>query len=187
MIIGVTGSLSSGKSTVSKLIGKKKYPIFSADKAVHDLYKNISFVKNLKNKLNLKRNVNIKKEIKKLIFFNKNNLKKIEKFVHPHVRKRMYKFIKKNRKKKIAVLEIPLLIESKLMRNFDLIIFVYSSKKNRLKRYISKGGTISFFNLLDKNQITVKNKIKKCDHVLNNNKSLRILKTNVKNLISNYE
>ncbi|MFL2882794.1 MAG: dephospho-CoA kinase [Pelagibacteraceae bacterium] len=185
--IGVTGSLSSGKSTVSKIIGGKKYPIFSADKVVYKLYKNALFVKNLKKQFKIKSSRDIKKSLKKLISLDKKILKKLEKYIHPHVRKKMFKFIKKNRKKKIIVLEIPLLIESKLMRFFDLIILVSSNKKTRLKRYIRNGGTKKTFNLLDKNQINVKKKIKYSNHTIHNNKPLGVLKDNVKLLISKYE
>ena len=57
-IIGITGSIASGKSTVAKLIAKKKYPLFSADKIVLDLYKNNRFIKLLaiKFKLSEKKN-----------------------------------------------------------------------------------------------------------------------------------
>ena len=47
--IGITGSLGSGKSTVSKLISEKKYPLFSADKAVKEVYKTFIFKKKIKN------------------------------------------------------------------------------------------------------------------------------------------
>ena len=64
----------------------------------------------------------------------KANLKTLEKIIHPIVRKNLKKYIKKNKKQKILIFEIPLLIESKLMKNFDKIIFVNSQKKNRLQK-----------------------------------------------------
>ena len=79
--IGVTGSLSSGKSTVSKIIGGKKYPIFSADKVVYKLYKNALFVKNLKKQFKIKSSRDIKKSLKKLISLDKKILKKLEKYM----------------------------------------------------------------------------------------------------------
>ena len=94
-------------------------------------------------------------------------------------------FIKK--KKKFLFLEIPLLIESKLNKCFDKIIFVNTKKKIRLKRYLNKNGNKKTFNLLDKRQISPTIKKKLSDFTINNNNSLATLKKNVKNLIKNYE
>ena len=53
IIIGITGSIASGKTTVAQLIGKKKYPIFSADKFVQKLYKNPFFINLLNHSENI--------------------------------------------------------------------------------------------------------------------------------------
>jgi dephospho-CoA kinase len=82
--------------------------------------------------------------------------------------------------------EIPLLVESKLTKYFDKVIFVKSSKSLRLKRYILMGGNEKLFNFLDKKQIKVSRKAKFCDHVIVNNKSLTILKKNLLNIIKKY-
>jgi len=65
--IGITGSLASGKSTVARLISRKKYPIFSADNAVKTLYKKRIFTKKIQKQLHLKNNRNLKNKIKNLI------------------------------------------------------------------------------------------------------------------------
>ena len=62
--IGITGSLSSGKSTVAKLISKGRYPVFNADRIVANLYKRRDFIKKIKRKFNIKNPKNIKEEIK---------------------------------------------------------------------------------------------------------------------------
>ena len=76
-----------------------------------------------------------------------------------------------------------MLIESKLNKYFDKIIFVEANKKLRLKRYINKKGDKNTFSLLDKRQIPAALKKNICDYTVNNNYSLAILKKNVKNLI----
>jgi len=60
--IGITGSIASGKSSVAKLISKRRYLIFNADKAVATLYKKKYFIKKVKNKFNIKETKNIKKK-----------------------------------------------------------------------------------------------------------------------------
>ena len=134
-IIGITGSIASGKSTVAKLITKKKYPLFDADKVVSNLYKRKKFIKLLVKKFNLNDGKNIKNQIRTLIKKNKTQLKILEAIIHPFVRKEMNIFLKI--KNKILVLEIPLLIESKLNKYFDKIVFVDAKKKIRLKRYLT--------------------------------------------------
>ncbi len=176
--IGITGSLAAGKTTVTRLFTKKRNQIFSADAVVKQLYKKNFFLKKLKKKFNFKANNNLKILIKDFIKKNKKNIRKIEKFVHPYVRKEFKNFLK--RKEKMLVSEIPLLVESKLTNYFDVIIFVGAKKNLRIKRYISKGGDISFFKILENRQAKPQKKIKYCDYVVNNNKSLYALKKSVK-------
>ena len=185
--IGITGLLSSGKSAAAKIIAKKKYPLFNADKEVKKLYNNHSFKILIAKKLKIKSGFNIKKDIKNLIIAKKINIKKLETIIHPLVRKKMKNFAFINRKKKIAVFEIPLLIESNLMYFFDQIIFISTKMKTRKKRYIKKGGLSTVFSILDKRQAREKVKIKFCDHVVVNNSTLSVLKKKLSNIIKEYE
>jgi dephospho-CoA kinase len=121
----------------------------------------------------------------KLILKNSNNLHKLESVIHPFVRKEMLSFLKK--KSKMLFLEIPLLIESKLNRYFDKLIFVHTKKNLRVKRYLKKRVNKKLFTLLDKKQLPSNRKKFLCDHTIDNNDSLAVLKKNVKNLMKNYE
>ena len=127
--IGITGSLASGKTTVSEIISKQKGPVFSADKIVKELYKKKIIKKKILKALNLSKSKNLRKVIKDKINKNKKILRKLENILHPFVRKQMFIFFKKNRNKKYLFCEIPLLVESKLTKYFDVIIFVKSKKK----------------------------------------------------------
>ena len=91
-------------------------------------------------------------------------------------------FIAKNRKK-LMFFEIPLLIESKLMKNFDKIIFIKAKKSIRLKRFKKKGGSEKLFKILDKKQLKDAKKIKFCDYVVVNEKNLNILKKNLLDIV----
>ena len=100
----------------------------------------------------------------------------------------MFDFIKKNKHKKLVFLEIPLLIESKLTKYFDIIIFIKSKKSIRLRRYVSKYKKSSeLFHLLDQKQIKDSKKIKFCDHVVINNNSLSDLKRKLFSILKIYE
>ena len=187
MIIGLTGSLASGKTTASKIIANKRGPLFSADKIVKKLYNQRKFKRILAKKLNFRFDKDFKKNLKNKIIKRKEILRKLEKIIHPMVRKEMFVFLKKNTKKKFLFLEIPLLIESKLTQYFDVIIFIKSNKNLRLKRFMLRGGSSHLFSLLDNHQIKDSKKMKFCDHIVVNNKSLSILKKKLSNIIYSYE
>ena len=185
--IGITGSLASGKTTASKILSFRRGPLFSADKAVKDLYKNKHFKSLVSKKFKVKNNSKLKKSLKNLILKNKNNIKKLEKIIHPMVRKKMKNFTAQNRNKKLLFYEIPLLIESKLMKHFNVIVFIKAKKQLRLRRFQSKSGDKKLFNLLNNKQMNDKKKIKFCDHVVVNEKNLNILKKNLLVIINKYE
>ena len=140
--IGITGSLASGKTTASKIISAGNGPLFSADVVVRKLYKTNKFRKVVSKKFKINNNSNIKSVLKKLIIKDKKNIRMLEKIIHPFVRKEMKKFIIKNKYKKLLFFEIPLLIESNLIKNFDIILFIKANTNIRLKRFKSKGGNI---------------------------------------------
>ena len=94
-------------------------------------------------------------------------------------------FLKK--KNKLLFLEIPLLIESRLKKYFDEVVFVDTNKKIRLKRYLKRNGNKNTFSLLNSRQLSSAVKKKMCHYTINNNYSLAILKKTVKNFIKNYE
>ena len=132
--IGVLGDIGSGKSYVAKNFG---YPFFNADHEVGKIYKNNKKIFN-KLKKNLPKYINSfpidKKEISHAILDNKKNLNKIIKIVHLEIRKKLNAFLKKNKKKKIVILDIPLLLENKINNKNDVLIYVDSKKKSILKR-----------------------------------------------------
>ena len=185
--IGITGSLASGKTTASKILSNRRGPLFSADQEVKKLYANKIFKSLLSKTFRIENNNQIKNNIKKLVLKNKTKLRKLEKIIHPLVREKMRKFTFKNKNKKLLFYEIPLLIESKLMNLFDVIIFVKSKKKTRLKRFKSKKGSKILFDFLNSHQMEQKKKIKFCDYVVVNEKNINILKKNLSSIIGNYE
>jgi len=181
--IAVLGDIGSGKSYVAKQFG---YPVFNADSEVERLYK-----KNRKcfNKLKRKLPQHIisfpvkKSEISKAIMDNSSNLKKIIKIVHPEVRYKMNMFVKKNRKKSIIILDIPLLIENKINKKSDILIFVDAKKKEinkRIKKRLNFNSEI--VKKFKKFQLPLEIKKKKSDFIIKNNFKIHSLKKNVKRL-----
>ena len=186
-IFGITGSLSSGKTTASKFLSKKRGPLFSADYIVKKLYSNNKFKKLLSKNFNINNFTNIKKSLRDKILKDKSNIKKLEKITHPLVRKKMKTFLIKNKNKKFVFLEIPLLVESKLMNYFDIIFYIKANKKIRMKRFKSKGGNKMIFNILNKKQLADVKKTKFCDHIVVNESTLNILNTKLSDIFNKYE
>ena len=133
--IGILGDIGSGKSYVAIQFG---CPVFDADAEVTKIYKkNKICFKRLKNKLPkyISSFPIKKKELGKAIIENQNNLKKIIKIVHPIVRKNMNKFFKKNKEKKMVVLDIPLLLENKINKKNYILVFVDRKRSNVIRKY----------------------------------------------------
>ena len=107
--------------------------------------------------------------------------------VHPLVRKDMTNFPKNKIFFKLVFFEIPLLVENKLSNFFDIVVFVNTHKKIRIKRFITNGGNHKIFLILNKRQLSPGKKAQVSHHVINNNKSLKNLKNSVKNILNLYE
>jgi dephospho-CoA kinase len=187
MRIGITGSIASGKTTASRILSYKRGPLFSADKEINKLYKDNHFRQLLIKKFDIKKKSSLKNSLKNKILKNKENIKRLEKIIHPIVRKKMMKFSILHKKKDKTFYEIPLLIENKLTKYFDVILFIKAKKKTRLKRFILKGGDKKLFNILNKKQYTDQKKTRLSDHVIKNEKNINILKKNLLSIIKLYE
>tara|TARA_Y100000590_G_scaffold468018_1_gene649014 strand:- start:1048 stop:1626 length:579 start_codon:yes stop_codon:yes gene_type:complete len=182
--IAVVGDIGSGKSYLAKQFG---FPVFDADSEVEKLYK-----KNRKCYLKLKKKLPTyitsfpieKNKLSRAIIDNQNNLKKIIKIVHPLVRKRMNVFFKKNKNKKIVVLDIPLLIENKIYKKNYILVFVDAKKKDIKKRLERRPNFNSkVFKKLKKVQLSVEKKRQKSDFIIKNDFKHDSTKKNVKKVL----
>ena len=137
--IGILGDIGSGKSYFSRLLG---YPRFDADVEVKKIYKNSRKVY-LKIKKEFPKKISsfpVKKlDLSKIILEDKNNIKKINKIVHKEVKKKLVRFLNKNKKKDFVVLDIPLLIENKINKRGDILIFIDAKKKDITKHLLKRG------------------------------------------------
>ena len=132
--VALVGKIGSGKTFISELFG---YPVFNADEIVSKIYaEDKKIYKKLKKQLpNFFLNFPIKKkELIKAIEENKKNIKIISSIVHPEVKKNLNIFLKKNKKKKLVVLDIPLFLENNINKKRDILIFIQSKKSEVLKR-----------------------------------------------------
>ena len=182
--IGIIGDIGSGKSYVAQSFG---YPVFNADYEVAKLYQQN---KNIYKKLKVKIPKHIhsfpieKNEITNAILANKSNLKKIIKIVHFEIRKKMNFFLNKNKNKKIIILDIPLLLENKINKKKDILVFVQSKQSDIIKRLEKRKN----FNqrLLKKFrsiQYSPDYKKKKSDFIVKNNFTKKSVNNGIKKIL----
>ena len=148
IVVGLTGGIGSGKTTIAKILKTKKIPVFDSDKEVSKLYKEkdreLLFV--LKKIIDLKKIIKKNKIDKKILgdyVFNKpSKLKILEKIIFKKLDKRRMLFLKKNKKNKknIVVLDTPLLFENKINLMCDYVITTKAPFQKRLKRVLKRKG-----------------------------------------------
>ena len=182
--VGILGDIGSGKSYIAKNFG---YPVFNADLEVSKLYKNDRkiFIKLKKNlpKYIYSFPIN-KKEISKAILANKSNLNKIVKIVHLEVRKKMNIFLRKNKNKKIVILDIPLMLENKINKKKDILVFVESKKKDIFKRLKKRDNfNKQLFRKFKNIQLSPSYKKKKSKFIIKNDFSKKTVKRAIRNII----
>ena len=168
--IGILGDIGSGKSYVAKNFG---YPAFNADFEVEQLYKKDRKIFNKLKKTLPKYIYSFpinKSEISKAILANKSNIKKIIKIVHLEIRKKMNIFLNKNKNKKIVILDIPLLLENKINKKDDILVFIESKKQDIFKRLRKrKNFNLKLIEKFKNIQLPLDYKKKKSGYLIKNN------------------
>ena len=179
IIVGLTGGIGSGKSTVAKDFKKLKIPVFDSDQEVKKLYttKDPDLIKAIK-KIDKNKNTLGKKRINRkklgdIVFNNKAKLKILEKVIFKKLKKRREVFLKKNKKlkKDIVVLDTPLLFENNLNKNCNYVVFAKAPLKLRRQRVLKrKGMTKKKLDKIISKQAPEKTKEKKSDFIIQTNK-----------------
>ena len=190
--IAITGGIGSGKSTFCSKLKQKGFKIHSSDEQVAKIYKNpekkfVTYLRTIGlSKSISKKNIN-KKIISKIIFENKQIRKKLELYIFKIVRKKRSDFIKqeKQKKTKLIFIDIPLLFENNLEKQFNKVISIIASKRVRLKRLKkTRKMTENQFKNITRSQTSDVIRKKKSDYVIYNNSTLKDYKIKINKLIS---
>jgi dephospho-CoA kinase len=182
--IGIIGNIGSGKSYVAQNFG---YPVFNADYEVAKLYQRDKKICT-KLKKSLPKYIQSfpvdKKEISSAILANKNNLKKIVKIVHSEIRKKMNDFLKKNKYNKIVILDVPLLLENKINKKKDILVFIQSKQSDILKRLKKrKNFDQKLFKKFKNIQYPIKYKKKKSDFIIKNDFTKKTVNSYIRKIL----
>ena len=182
--IAMVGDIGSGKSYIAKNFG---YPVFNADVEVGKLYKENKKIFNKLKKI-LPKFIHLfpvnKGEICNAILANKSNLRKIVAIVHLEIRKKMNIFIKKNINKKIIILDIPLLLENKINKKNDVLVFIQTKKTDIFKRLKKrKNFNLKLYKRFKNIQFSPDYKKKKSQFVIKNNFTIKSVKRSIKKIL----
>ena len=183
--IGILGDIGSGKSYVAKNFG---YPVFDADHEVSKIYKKD---KRIFKELNKKLPKYIysfpinKKQITNAILKNRSNLKLIVKIVHKEIGKKFKLFLKKNKNKKIIIMDIPLLLENKINKKRDILIFVSSPRKEITKRLKKRPNfNNELLKKFEKIQFSQAYKKRKANFIIKNKFNRKSVNIGIRNILS---
>ncbi len=189
-IIGLTGSLATGKSTVAQMFGQLGARVIDADKLAHQvMWRNGECYKSvvrLFGKEVLTRGVIDRRKIACFVFDQPQKLKKLTHIIHPAVLKRIQKVttkLKKSKKHKFLVLDVPLLFEVNWDQYCDWTVVVRASKVQQIKRANQhKGMTNAQAQTRIKAQWPLNKKIRLADFIIDNSKTINQTKKQVSDI-----
>ncbi len=186
MIIGLTGSIATGKSEVAKILRTLNIPVFDADATVHQIYENGTAAQAL-SKLcpeAITGKIVDRKILSKLVAQNPELLKSITAIIHPIVLEAELKF-RAAHSEGLAVIDSPLILEAGRARDMDLLIVVSSMPAIQKARALARPGmTPEKFELITSKQMPDDEKRAWADYVIENNGTLEELAATTTSLIA---
>lgn len=170
-IIGLTGSIATGKSFVAAEFRKQGVEVFSSDLEVSNILKENVIIQELRQNRELSDSITEgkldKNILSKIVFRNKTSLKHLEEIIHPRVEERMMDFLKENSNKKEVLLEIPLLFEKKREMLCNKVISTYCSNKTQRERALRRNNIDNErLDFIIRQQISSKNKAAMTDYLV---------------------
>ncbi len=176
-VLGLTGSIAMGKTTVSNMFRDLGVPVWCADNTVKELYRKNGAATKIISKAYpdvVTENGIDRSKLKNLIHLDNRILKNIEAIVHPLLHNSKINFLKTNKNLPFVIYDIPLLFEKELEKEFDAVLVVTASNITQKNRVLSrKNITNKDFQLIKRNQLGEKEKIKRADYLINTDRSLK--------------
>ena len=175
IIIGITGSIGMGKTTVAKMLRILKIPVFDSDKKVKEiLEKNYEIIEKISEiwpesvSFHQKQKKISKDVLSNKIFKSKKERKILEGIIHPLVKKERTSFLKKSEKYSVVGLDIPLLYETGMDKGCDYVFLVHTTKKIQKKRVLMRHNmTENKFELINNLQWSFEKKEREKPFIIN--------------------
>lgn len=194
IVIGLTGGIASGKSTVSNLLKEMNIPVIDADVEARLAVEKgepayFKIVKEFGSDILMPNEQIDRQKLGSIIFHHNDKRQLLNEIVHPEVRNRMKKQIKEATElgKGIIVLDIPLLFESKLTYMVDKTILVFVDKNVQLKRLMERNNlSREEAEARINSQMPLSEKFALADEVINNNGSINETKKQLMDILINW-
>ena len=186
-VIGLTGGIATGKSTAEKILQDLGCFVIDADKVVHSLYENPEVLKEVKTHFPeaFEEDKLDKKKLASIIFNDPEKRKILESIIHPKVNQEIERWLKEVKEKNpnaIAIVSVPLMIETGSYKKYDEIILIYAPKELQLERLLKKGFSqeeaLSRINA----QMDIEEKKKYATYIIENTGSIEDLKVKLEEL-----
>lgn len=183
-LIGLTGTIASGKTTVSEYLIQKGYKIIDADKISHKVtnignrgYKAI--LKLFPQVIDAENNID-RKKLSGIVFSDKNQLQLLNETLHPIILDEIDNKIKESQSYHIVFLDAPLLFETGLDKKCDLVLLIAVDEQIQIQRLTKRDG-IDIFTArkIIASQMGIEKRIEKSDVVIYNNEDLAQLKLKI--------
>lgn len=169
MLIGITGTISSGKSTVAAYLRKRQFRVIDADKLAHDELLNDEVVADLTERFGehiLDGNKIDRKKLGQIVFHNSKERAFLNNLIHPRVISKIKDFKKSN---ELVFVEVPLLYESNIESLFDKIIVVFANKKTLITRLMKRDAiSQKYAKRKIASQMDIEDKKNKADYTIDN-------------------
>ncbi|MDU1910512.1 dephospho-CoA kinase [Fusobacterium sp.] len=184
MIVGLTGGIASGKSTVSNFFKELGLEVLDADEIVKEVSQKKDTINKIvrvfgKDILDNKGKI-IREKLRVKAFENKELLNKLNGIIHPQVIEIFVKKKKEISESSIVIFDIPLLYEAEMENLCDKIVVVYIKKELQIERVIERDKNIrELAEKIINAQMSLEEKAKRADIVINNNGTLEDLKNQV--------
>ena len=176
--IGITGSIGTGKTTIANTFALFKIPVFDADQEIKKILKKKEIKRKLKSiwPLIVKKDYIDKVKLRKIIFSNNIEKKKLENLLYPFLETELKKFETIYYKKNILVYDIPLIYETETQGKYDKILLAHCSKKAQKERVLTRDKiSNSLFKKILASQLSFNDKVKFKPQVINTNYKFFIL------------
>ena len=188
-LVGITGSIGCGKTTLAKIVKKLGYAVFDIDGWVRKIYFNKDFLLKLNNSFpnSVKDGVADKRYLRNIVFNNKKKLKELENLIYPFLDEKIRKTVRLYAKKNnICFLDAALLFEKGWDKYCDVIILADVDYEIQKQRVMNRDN-ISAEDFDKINNIQIKNSDKKIlsDIIVDTDKSMNLLKVELIEIIKN--
>ena len=194
MVIGLTGGIGTGKSTISQILREKKFPVIDLDVISHEIIKFPKVIKkivenfgkeileNSSNFENKNNEIQVSREkLGKIIFENREKRLLLNSIMHPEILRVMREQVSKYKKSnKIVFVEIQLLFEVQWEKEFDYILLVSAKKSTQIRRILERDNRSEndALNIIN-SQMSLEEKRKRSDFVIENDGNIEELKEKI--------